>query len=124
MEHGPHSTSRRESRPLRMAEISVRVLKMVAVEFSVMGRSSSRKTGGRTTLVHLMRRSSVLGAIFSFFTHLPPAVGLAGACALWGSWYPWSQMRDQGHPAIQFSRVWNSSGCVTFFAGVEGDGET
>jgi hypothetical protein len=42
-----------------MREISRRALKMVAVAVSVVGRSSSRKTGGRTTLVHLMRRSSV-----------------------------------------------------------------
>src|SRR5271157_592447 len=59
MEQGPARTRRRGSRPLRMAEISLRVLKMVAEEDSVTGNSSSRKTGGRTTLVHWMRMSSV-----------------------------------------------------------------
>ena len=38
---------------------SVRALKTVAEAFSVIGSSSSRKTGGRTTLVQVMRRSSV-----------------------------------------------------------------
>src|SRR5271166_2933856 len=66
MEQGPTRTSKRGSRPLRMLEISVRELKMVAVDVSVMGRSSSRKTGGRTTLVHLMRRSSIFGGMGRF----------------------------------------------------------
>ena len=59
MEQGPTSTSRRGSRWARMREMSRRALKMVAMAASVMGRSSSRKTGGRTTLVHWMRTSSM-----------------------------------------------------------------
>src|ERR1700679_1262650 len=66
MEQGPARTRRRESRRLRMAEISVRALKTVAVEASVAGRSSSRNTGGRTTFVHWMRRSSILGGMAFF----------------------------------------------------------
>src|SRR5579862_9637230 len=59
MEHGPTSTSRRASRRARIRVMSRRELKMVAIAASDVGRSSSRKTGGRTTFVHLMRRSSV-----------------------------------------------------------------
>src|ERR1039458_3042103 len=60
MEQGPTRVSRRESRPLRMSEISLRALKMAAEAPSETGRSSSRNTGGRTTFVHWMRRSSVV----------------------------------------------------------------
>ncbi len=37
----------------------LRALKTVAEAGSVVGSSSSRKTGGRTTFVQVMRRSSV-----------------------------------------------------------------
>src|ERR1039458_8472212 len=59
MEHGPHTTSRRRSLPPRISQISLRVWCTVAEAVSVVGISSSRKTGGSTTLVHFMRRSSM-----------------------------------------------------------------
>src|SRR5579863_5159547 len=68
MEHGPTSTISRASRLARMRVISRRLLKIVAIAASDVGRSSSRNTGGRTTLVHLMRRSSVGCDIDRFLT--------------------------------------------------------
>src|ERR1039458_3460690 len=59
MEHGPHTTSRRRSLPPRISQILLRVWCTVAEAVSVVGISSSRKTGGSTTLVHFMRRSSM-----------------------------------------------------------------
>src|ERR1035438_10768747 len=59
MEHGPATTSRRRSLPPRISQISWRVWWTVAEAVSVVGISSSKKTGGSTTLVHFMRRSSM-----------------------------------------------------------------
>src|SRR5664279_6408986 len=59
MEHGPATTMRLRSLPPRISQISCRVWWTVAEAVSVVGISSSRKTGGRTTLVHFMRRSSM-----------------------------------------------------------------
>ena len=59
MEQGPTRTSRRGSRCARMRKISRRALKMVADGLLGDGELLFEEDGGRTTLVHWMRTSSM-----------------------------------------------------------------
>src|SRR5580698_2636090 len=63
MEQGPTTTTRRSSDPLRMFTIWWRASKTVREALSVTGISSSRKTGGITTLLDLILRLFVGYAI-------------------------------------------------------------